>query len=471
MKPSGRIRSIATAVVIAAALLGTLATTPPRATLGNSATGQPLLLGPGDPVARVRFTFEANAAAFDERESLGVRLHYEPFWSGIPGSSTPELLVDLVKLSGPALPEWELSDLGCGWTPRCVGAYEATFRWPAALAEGAVRVEWSVSGEISYDRAEPPAGAEASVRLEPRQGSPPAPVRVFESTFPLGRDKPIVSQRVRVTLGEEVADRSALAIELDTPHVPTVEPGVLVVLLQDGRSPHRLFPSTSTSLDLPERCTAGPCSFSFSLVTNLRPPNNDHSGWVTWALTLPEPSAGIEVWVEGQQVPRISDSIALGAMDLVGQSRGDPITVSVRIPKAALPTQEIGDSAPVIQARLRLNVVADTLVFPEEGRLDAEIAFSAAPPEASRVLTIRPSWYEESILATDPVAFIVPNGCAAESPCEVSLMLTFTTAGSGSSFEGGFVGLRPTVEVLLGYPIGGEVPEGADLVLASRSGT
>jgi hypothetical protein len=179
----------------------------------------------------------------------------------------------------------------------------------------------------------------------------------------------------------------------------------------------------------------------------------------------------VSQWRTCWSEPSDGTSRRLGAMDLVGQSRGDPITVSVRIPKAALPTEEIGDSAPVIQARLRLNVVADTLVFPEEGRLDAEIAFASAPPKASRVFTFRPSWYEENILATDPVAFIVPNGCAAESPCEVSLMLTFTTAGSGSSFEGGFVGLRPTVEVLLGYPIGGEAPEDADLVLASRSGT
>jgi hypothetical protein len=187
-------------IAIVVALIATLATSREPASIGNTVEGHPLLLTPERPLAAVGFVFEANAAGFDESRRTLLAFDFEAFWSDVPASQAAALTPNLVKIIGPPLGERgfiERSEQLVCFGADCLGTYQARFRWPPDLHIGSVRVEWSVTADISYDRSDPPEGARAQVRVE-RPVDIDAPVRIFEGEATLDGEQPIVRDTLRV---------------------------------------------------------------------------------------------------------------------------------------------------------------------------------------------------------------------------------------------------------------------------------
>lgn len=458
------LRSLFTLLAAGVAVLGVIATTPPEATIGNTVEGQALSLSPDRPSATASFAFQANDAAFEEARRIGVHVHHRAFWSGTGGGPPPELPVEVRKVAGPELREWELTDRGCGGTARCIGTYLLSFRWPLGLRAESVRVEWSVTAEISYDRSKPPAGAEARVRVEQPVDTGDAAVRFFEDHVLLGTTNPIVLRRVDVRAPEGIPKRVQLALELERPRMDLFEPGVYVAMLEEGPSAKELLPSTSTPLDVPARCRRRSCSFSFSVLANLRPPYNHISGSIAWALTSTEPLPLVRVAAEERSIPTLSRTASLGPIHLEGESTTARARIRVRLSQAGLSAADLVGAPPVIQGRLALNAAADTLVFPDRGRLDIQWTFPAATAEPPRTRSHSATRYRYNVLNDQyPDSFIVPNDCAPGFRCDVEFFLQFATAGPGFSPGLGVVAMEPTIELFVAYPITGAVPSGAIL--------
>lgn len=198
--PSG-LRAVATTIAIVVALIATLATSQAQVSIGNTVDGHPLLLTPERPLAAGGFLFEANAAAFNEPIRVLLTFDFEPFWSDVPAGRAPALTPNLIKIAGPPLGgrgfiELRSEHLVC-FGARCLGTYEARFHWPPDLDIGSLRVEWSVTADISYYGSDPPDGAHAQVRVE-RPVDFDAPVRIFEGGVTLDGEQPIVRDILRV---------------------------------------------------------------------------------------------------------------------------------------------------------------------------------------------------------------------------------------------------------------------------------
>jgi hypothetical protein len=466
-RPSG-LRAIATTIAIVVALIATLATSRAAVSIGNTVEGHPLLLTPERPLAAAGFVFEANAAAFDEPIRILLTFDFEPFWSDVPAGGAPALTPDLIKIIGPPLGERGFIELQpehlvC-FGADCPGTYQARFRWPPKLHIGSVRVEWSVTADISYDRSDPPEGARAQVRVE-QPVDIDAPVRIFEGEITLDGEQPIVRDTLRVRSEAPILEKGALAVELGEFHINLSGPNVIfVTLLQNDKSPQRLRPSTSTPLDIPKRCRNGLCSFSLSLVTELRTPENDTDAGFRWGLTSQGLRAAVEVTPEERALPVLTDRIPLGIVHLEDQSQSDRYHVAIRVSEAALPLAEFGQSEPVIQAVLSFNPTQKTLEFPDEGQLEVRFWFPSTPTDLRHAPPFEAHRYRPN-LEDNPVSFIVPNECDSEMACKFELILRFATTGPNSSFEGP-VELEPTLDVLMAYPITDRVPEGADLEVA-----
>jgi hypothetical protein len=466
-RPSG-LRAVATTIAIVVAMIATLATSRAPASIGNTVEGHPLLLTPERPLATAGFVFEANAAAFDEPIRTLLAFDFEPFWSDLPAGGAPALTPNLVKIIGPPLGERGFIEsrserLLC-FGADCLGTYQARFRWPPDLHIGSVRVEWSVTADISYDRSDPPEGARAQVRVE-RPVDIDAPVRIFEGEITLDGERPIVRDTLRVWSGAPIPEKGALAVELGEFYVNLFGPDVVfVTLVQDDTSPQRLRPSTSTPLDIPKRCRNGPCSFSLSLVTELRTPENDTDAGFRWGLTSQGLPAAVEATPEDQALPFLTDRVSLGIVHLEDQSESGRYHVAIRVSDAALPLAEFGQSEPVIQAVLSFNPTQETLEFPDEGQLEVRFWFPSTPTDLRHAPPLEAHRYRPN-LEDNPVSFVVPNECDSDMACTWELILRFATTGPNSSFEGP-VELEPTLDVLIAYPITDRVPEGADLEVA-----
>jgi hypothetical protein len=463
-RPSG-LRAVATTIAIVMALIATLATSRAPVSIGNTVEGHPLLLTPKRPLAFAGFVFEANAAAFDEPIRILLAFDFEPFWSDVPAGGAPALTPNLVKIIGPPLGERGIVESRSGglvcFGADCLGTYQARFRWPPNLHIGSVRVEWSVTADISYARSDPPEGAHAQVRVE-QPVDIDAPVRIFEGEITLDGEQPIVRDTLRVRSEAPIPEKGALAVELSEFYVNPFGPDVVfVTLLQDDTSPQRLRPSTSTPLDIPKRCRNGPCSFSLSFVTELRTPENDTDAGFRWGLTSHGLRAAVEVTPEEQALPVLTDRISLGIVHLEDQSESDRYHVAIRVSEAALPLAEFGQSEPVIQAVLSFNPTQRTLEFPDEGQLEVRFWFPSTPTDLRHHPSFEAHRSRPNLKGT-PVSFIVPNECDSDIACKVELILRFATTGPNSSFEGP-VELEPTLDVLIAYPITDRVPEGADL--------
>jgi len=466
-RPSG-LRAVATTIAIVVALIATLATSRAPASIGNTVEGHPLLLTPQRPLATAGVLFEANAAAFDEPIRILLAFDFEPFWSDVPASQAPALIPNLVKIIGPPLGEQGFIEsrseqLVC-FGADCLGTYQARFRWPPNLHIGSVRVEWSVRAEISYALSDPPEGARAQVRVE-RPVDIEAPARIFEGGITVDGEQPIVRDTLRVRSEAPIPDKGALAVELGEFQVNPFGPNVVfVTLVQDDKSPQRLRPSSSTPLDIPKRCRTGPCSFSLSLVTQLRTPENDTAGGFRWGLTSQGLPAAVEVTPEEQAFPVLTDRVSLGLVHLEDQSESERYHVAIRVSEAALPLAEFGHSEPVIQAVLSFNPTQRTLEFPDEGQLEVRFWFPSTPTDLRHHPSFEANRSRPNLEGL-PVSFIVPNKCGSDVACKVELILRFATTGPNSSFEGP-VELEPTLDVLIAYPITDGVPEGADLEVA-----
>lgn len=466
-RPSG-LRALATTIAIVVALIATLATSRAPVSIGNTVEGHPLLLTPERPLATAGFLFEANAAAFDEPIRVLLTFDFEPFWSDVPAGRAPALTPNLVKIIGPPLGERGFIELQpehlvC-FGADCLGTYQARFRLPPDLDIGSVRVEWSVTADISYYGSDPPDGARAQVRVE-RPVYFDAPVRIFEGEITLDGEQPIVRDILRVRSEAPIPEKGALAVELGEFYVNLFGPDVVfVTLVQDDKSPQRLRPSTSTPLDIPKRCRNGPCSFSLSLVTELRTPENDTAGGFRWGLTSQGVPAPVEVTPEEQALPVLTDRVSLGIVHLEAQSESDRYHVAIRVSEAALPLAEFGHSEPVIQAVLSFNPTQKTLEFPDEGQLEMRFWFPSTPTDLRHHPPFE-AHRSRPNLNGDPVSFIVPNKCGSDVACKFELILRFATTGPNSSFEGP-IELEPTLDVLIAYPITDRVPEGAVLEVA-----
>jgi hypothetical protein len=463
-RPSG-LRAFATTIAIVVALMATLATSRAPVSIGNTVQGHPLLLTPERPLAVVGFLFEANAAAFDESLRTLLAFDFEAFWADVPASQAPALTPDLVKIIGPPLGERGFIEAGSEQLvclgADCLGTYQARFRWPPDLHIGSVRVEWSVRAEISYGSSDPPEGAHAQVRVE-RPVDIEAPARIFEGEIRVNGEQPIVRDTLRVRSEAPVPDRGALAVELGEFQVNSFGPNVVfVTLVQDDKSPQRLRPSSSTPLDIPKRCRNGRCSFSISLVTELRTPENENAGSFRWGLTSQGLRAAVEVTPEEDALPVLTNRVSLGLVHLEGQSESERYHVAIRVSEAALPLAEFGQSEPVIQAVLSFNPTQKTLEFPDEGQLEVRFWFPSTPTDL-RYHSPYEAHRSRPNLGGNPVSFIVPNECGSDAACKLELILRFATRGPNSSFEGP-VELEPTLEVLIAYPITNRVPDGAVL--------
>lgn len=209
-RPSG-LRAVATAIATVAALIATLATSQAQVSIGNTVEGHPLLLIPERPLATAGFVFEANAAALDEPTRILLSFDFEAIWSDVPAGRAPALAPNLIKIAGSPLGEGGFIELRSEhqvcFGARCLGTYEARFRWPRNLHIGSVRVEWSVTADISYYGSDPPEGAHAQVRVE-------QPVEIFETAITLGKGQPIVRDALWGRSEAPVPDARALAVEL-----------------------------------------------------------------------------------------------------------------------------------------------------------------------------------------------------------------------------------------------------------------
>jgi hypothetical protein len=463
----GRLRAIATAIVIVASLLAVVATSPPEAAVFDETHGRPFLLSPEHPDVRARFVVEASRAVFDDPGTIGLHLETVPHWSGL-GSVPPAIPVEVDKIAGPPS---RMQDgdgaLVCGGDPACVGTYGVTFRWPSGLDRGTVRVEWGVSFSVSYDRAEAPPGAVVSVGLE-RGPDGHAPRRFFEDGYlPLGADAPIAVRRVWILSTAPMARSTELAFELDGPAPEDDGTRTVVTLSERGRTADPIAPSTSTPIEVPGRCRSGPCGFWFSLAFVLHAADNRDATVQSWGLTASAPVPHVAVRVERTSPPAVTGGTRLGGLRMRGDRTSDPYVVTVEITPEALPSAEVGDLAPVIRGRVFLRADPVTLVFPEHGRVETEVLFTwrpqPSPGSSPGVASFSSPRYGHNIAAGEyPITFVVPNSCRAGLPCELAMTVRFTT----EMFEGGRIDLEPVVEVELGYPILGAVPAGASLDVA-----
>jgi hypothetical protein len=425
----------------------------------DSRPGPALFLTADAPAASAGFTFEANAAALEKPGYVLLAFEWRAFWSGGTRDRTaftPEIV------GGGGFEPTEDGDFVC-YGPECLGTYEARLEWPADLETGSVRIEWTVTANISYPSGMAD-GASVRARVERLFGAEP-PVRVAGGSIAMGAEHPYVAQDTLIirTTGP-IPQGAELAVEIDpTLLYAAVAFGddVDVLLLQPLVAPVPLPPSSSTSLSVPASCRAGPCSFTVSLVGELRSRLSSSVLYVQWGVTARGVGGSVAVTSEEAAVARTEDRLELGPV-LLEDGRSEEFPVSIRIPAGALPVAEFEVSDPVVDARLFFGPPDDPKAFPDDADLEIQVSFPSDP--SAGFSTLRGD-YNMGF----PVTFPVPNSCRPGEDCEVQVIISLTARGHDAPI-GEPVELRPTLDIALAYPVTALPPAGADLEVAVGPG-
>jgi hypothetical protein len=462
-------RRVAATIAMAVATVAVLATSQARVDIGDTTEGPPLQVTPGEPAAAIGFVVDANDVAL-EAGLASLTVGWDLFWSGLPSGVDPELTPEILKTAGPGLVEpafrgsmaEELYCLGSD----CLGTYQLIFTWPADLEAGTVRIAWRVTANVSFESGSPPDGAQVDVRVE-QASDGRAPLRIFADQISVGRDRSIVVDSLRLTSESAIPAEGRLAVELGEPRSNYGRGEVSFTLLQNGEEPFRLRPASSTPLIAPPRCRTGPCSFSITLVTELRVVEDYlmMAATVSWGITSQGIPARIDVTREEDETATITSRIALGRVRLESDG-GHVDRVTIRFPAAAFPRAEFGAAHPIIQARLTLNAVRESLDFPSDGTLFLSFSFPSTPPggDLSFGLYRQPFSFDED-RPEYPESFAVPNTCRSERPCRVEIAIELAGDARGEPFEG-LIELDPTLDLEVSYPITGVVPVGASFDVA-----
>lgn len=426
--------------------------------IGNSSQGPALFLTPDDASASAGFTFEANGPALEEPGLIFLGFEWRAFWADGGGGRT-ELIPEIV---GGGFERSKGGDF-VSYGQECLGTYEARFEWPEDLDTGSVRIEWTVTANISYPSGIAD-GASVQARVERLFGADP-PVRVATGSIAMGAEQRFVAQdTMSIRTTEPIPPGAELAIEID-PYLfgdaVDFDDDVQVLLLEALEAPVRLLPSSSTALSVPGRCRVGPCSFTVSLVGELRSRLSSTVLYIQWGITARGTSGALTVASDDAAVARIEERLELGSVRLE-DGRVEEYPVTIHVPAAALPVAEFERFDPVVDSRLSFGPPDDPQSFPDDADLEIRVSFPSDP--SAEFSTLRGDFNMGF-----PVSFPVPNFCRSREDCEVRMIVRFSARGHDGPI-GEPVELRPTLDISLAYPITALPPAGAHLEVAIGAG-
>lgn len=454
-----RVRAIATALVVVAAVLSTVATSQSQPMIEDEAGGTSLVLDEEHSVVTVGFAAAASDATTTADGRIGWEIRPQPFWRDVP-TNDQRLRVSARRVAGRGY--LSLRDLVCSGDG-CLGDFELTFRLPRRLDEGSVHVAWRVRAWAQFDdRNEPPDGARIDVKIAMPVGSAVPPDRIWTSQVSVSYEEPVIVWDVEVRRQRGLSDGSLLVeagpgrYPYSLESLPPGEPALISVAMVPASGPAiRLGVSSSTPIPISRRCEDGPCAISVRFVVQLVPPI-PYGVDPTLDLTIVgPPGEPLDVHAVRVNAPVIETTYHLDALHLAGTQQGSS-QVAIRIPARSLRRESFYGTDPLVWAELALGT--DQFAVDRLAENGIETTFGFPDPDSAYTWGRTPDFG-----MNEPMIIVIPNDCKPGRACRVPLGISFRLSQSLDEGEG--VTLRPALRVFLAYPETSIVPPDAAMTV------